>query len=203
MFEKVVLQQLVDYINHDNLLGTSQSEYRPHHSTETLLLKTASDILLGLDIEHVSLSTLLDLSSAFDTIDHSILLCRLNHLYEISGTCLSWFRSYLSNKRQSVAIAYHISSTNELHYVVPQGSVLGPILFVHYIQPLSNLIKRHSLSVHLFADDIHIEASILPKHVHSAISSVETCISAVKDWIIENKLQLNDEKTEFLSYASK
>ena len=83
-----------------------------------------------------------------------------------------------------------------LHYCVPQGSVLGPILFVLYIQPLSNLIKRHSLSVHLFADDIQIETSILPQHVHGTISSVEICISNVKYWMIENKLQLNDEKTK-------
>ena len=119
-------------------------------------------------------------------------------MYGISGTCLSWFRSYLSDRRQSVAIANRISSIKELHYGVPQGSVLGPILFVLYIQPLYNLIKRHSLSVHLFADDIQIETSILPQHVHSTISSVEICISDVKYWMIENKLQLNDERTECL-----
>ena len=121
--------------------------YRPHHSTETLLLTTANDILLGLDKRHVSLLALLDLSSAFDTIDHSVLLNRLNYLYGISGTCLSRFRTYLPNRRQSVVIANHISSTKELHYGVLQASVLGPILFVLYIQPLSNLNKRHSLSV--------------------------------------------------------
>ena len=71
-------------------------------------------------------------------------------------------------------------------------------MFVFYMQPLSNLINRHSLSVHLFADDIQIEAAILPQHVHSAISSVETCFSDVKNWLIENKLQLNDDKTECL-----
>ena len=95
-------------------------------------------------------------------------------------------------------IANRISSTMELNYGVPQGSVLGPILFVFYIQPLSNLIKRHSLSAHLFAEDIQIEASILPQHVHSAISSVKTCIFYIKYWMIENKLQLNDEKMECL-----
>ena len=128
IFEEVVLQQLVDYLNHNNLLCTFQLAYRPHHSTETLLLITANYILLGLDKRHVSLLTLLDLSSAFDIIDRNILLDRLNYLYGISGTCLSWFRSYLSNRRQSVAIANRISPTKELHYGVPQVSVLGPIL---------------------------------------------------------------------------
>ena len=118
-------------------------------------------------------------------------------MYGISGTCLSWFRSSLSNRRQSVAIANRISSTKELHYGVPQGSVLGPILFVLDIQSISNLIKQHSLSVHLFADDNQIETSILPNS-HGAISSVETCIFNVKSLMKENKLQLNDEKTECL-----
>ena len=99
--EKVVLQQLVDYLNHNNLLCTSQSKYRPHHSTETILLKAANDILLGLDKRRISSLTLLDLSSAFDTIDHNILLDRLNDLHGISSTCQSWFRSYLSSKRVS------------------------------------------------------------------------------------------------------
>ena len=149
ILEKVVLQQLVYYLNHKNLLCTSQSAYRPQHSIETLLQKTTNDILLGLDKRYVSLLTLLDLSSALYTIDHSMLLNRLNCLYGISGTYLSWFRSYLSNRRQSITIGNHILLTKELHYGVPQGSVFGPILFVLYIQPLSNLIKRHSLSVHL------------------------------------------------------
>ena len=87
------------------------------------------------------------------------------------------------NRRQSVSIANHISPTKELHYGAPQGSVLGPILFVLYIQPLSKLIKRHSLSVHLLADDIKIETSILPQHVHSAISSLETWIYDIKNLI--------------------
>ena len=99
---------------------------------------------------------------------------------------------------------YQHFSDKELHYGVPQGSVLGPTLFVLYIQPLSNLIKRHSLSVHLFSDDIQIETYILPQHVHGAISSVETCISDVKYWMIESKLQLNDEKALcFLIHTNK
>ena len=144
ILERVVLRQLVDYINHNNLLCTSQSAYWPDHSTETLLLITANDILLGLDKRHVSLISLLDLSSALDTIDRSILLNRLNCLNRISVTCISWFSSYLSNRRQSVTIVNHISPTNELNYCAPQGSDLGPMLFVLFIQPLSNLIKRHS-----------------------------------------------------------
>ena len=88
-----------------------------------------------------------------------------------------------------------VTKTIELQCVVPQGSVLWPILFVLYIQPLSSLIKRHSLTVHLLADDIQFETYVIPKHVHRAITTVEICISDLKYWMIENKLQWNDEKT--------
>ena len=102
------------------------------------------------------------------------------------------------DRRQSVAIANHISPTKEFYYGFPQGSDIEAILFVFYIQPLSNIIKRRYLSVHLFADDIQIENSILSLNVHSAIFSVEACISDIKYWMIENKLWLIDEKTECL-----
>ncbi|WP_419649386.1 reverse transcriptase domain-containing protein, partial [Thiolapillus sp.] len=88
--EKVVLQQLLAYLTEHKLICPSQSAYRPHHSTETALLKITNDILLALDSGNVSLLTLLDLSAAFDTIDHCILLDRLQHMYGISGTALSW-----------------------------------------------------------------------------------------------------------------
>ena len=134
--EQVAIQQLVDYLNQSNFLCVSHSANRSRHRTETLLLRTANDILSDLDRRHVSLLTLLDLSTAFNTIDYSILLDRLGYLYGISGTCLSWLRSHLLNKRQLVAVANHISSTKVLHYGVSQGSFLGPISFVHYLQPL-------------------------------------------------------------------
>ncbi|WP_419629894.1 RNA-directed DNA polymerase, partial [Thiolapillus sp.] len=137
--EKVVLQQLLAYLTEHKLICPSQSAYRPHHSTETALLKITNDILLALDSGNVSLLTLLDLSAAFDTIDHCILLDRLQHMYGISGTALSWFSSYLTNRTQSVIVNDHISQVSSLSYGVPQGSVLGPILFILYTKPLSDL----------------------------------------------------------------
>ncbi|WP_419629649.1 reverse transcriptase domain-containing protein, partial [Thiolapillus sp.] len=125
--EKVVLQQLLAYLTEQRLICPSQSAYRPHHSTETALLKITNDILLALDSGNVSLLTLLDLSAAFDTIDHCILLDRLQHMYGISGTALSWFSSYLTNRTQSVIVNDHISQVSSLSYGVPQGSKLGPI----------------------------------------------------------------------------
>ena len=102
--EKIVLSQLSAYLNADNLFPTSQSAYRPGHSTETALLKMMDSILHALDNGHVTVVTLLDLSAAFDTIDHNIVCQRLEHLAGISGTPLNWFRSYLSNRTQTVTI---------------------------------------------------------------------------------------------------
>ncbi|WP_293650351.1 reverse transcriptase family protein [Thiolapillus sp.] len=200
--EKVVLQQLLAYLTEHKLICPSQSAYRPHHSTETALLKITNDILLALDSGNVSLLTLLDLSAAFDTIDHCILLDRLQHMYGISGTALSWFSSYLTNRTQSVIVNDHISQVSSLSYGVPQGSVLGPILFILYTKPLSDLIQCHSIESQSFADDTQLQVSVPPSNIQSAISSLETCLSDIQTWMLENKLKLNNDKTEALLLRS-
>ena len=102
--EKVVLKQLTDYLNCNNLFPKQQSAYRPSHSTETALLKVSNDILQALDSGNISVLSFLDLSAAFDTIDHSILLKRLSFSYGINGTALAWISSYLSNRSQKVMV---------------------------------------------------------------------------------------------------
>ena len=106
--------------------------------------------------------TLLDLSAAFDTIDHCILLDRLQHMYGISGTALSWFSSSLTNTTQSVIVNDHISQVSSLSCGVPRGSVLGPILFILYTKPLSDLIQCHSIESQSFADDTQLQVSVFP-----------------------------------------
>ena len=143
--ENIVLSQLSAYLSANNLFPTSQSAYYPGHSTETAHLKAMKDILHALDDGDVSLLTLLDLSAAFDTID-TILLQRLEHLYGISGTPLNWFRSYLSNRTQTVIINNKLSQPSMLNFGIPQGSVLGPIFFILYTKPLTTLIRQHSIA---------------------------------------------------------
>ena len=106
--EKVVLQQLLAYLPEHKLICPSQSAYRPHYSTETALLKITNDILLALDSGYVSLLTLLDLSAAFDRIDHCILLNRLQHMCDIFCTALPWFSSYLTNRKQPVIVDEYV-----------------------------------------------------------------------------------------------
>ena len=178
--EKVVLQQLLACLTEHKLICPSKSAYRPRHSTETTLLKATNDILLALDFGNVSFQTLLDLSAAFDTIDHCILLDRLQHMYGISGTALSWFSSYLTNRTQSVIVDDHISQVSSLPYGVPQGSVLGPVLFILHTKPIFDLIQCNKIESQSFADDTQLQVSVPPSNIQSAISSPETCLSDIQ-----------------------
>ena len=129
ILEKIVLSQLSAYLSSDNLFCSSQSAYRAGHSTETPLLKVINDILPALDDGNISVLTLLDLSAAFDTIVHNILLDRLENIYGISGTAVSWFKSYLTGRTQMVTIDNNSSKPSILCFGVPQGPVLGPVFY--------------------------------------------------------------------------
>ena len=139
---------------------------------------------------------MLDLSAAFDTIDHDILIDRLHYTFGFSGVVLAWFKSYLSDRTQCVVVGDHTSNCLPLSFGVPQGSVLGPILYTLYTTPLALIIKKHKLNYHMYADDTQLYLSIEPSHISDLVTSVENCISDIKIWMLENKLQLNSDKTE-------
>ena len=122
--------RLSDYLNRFNLLPSSQSAYRAGHSTETAVLKVATDIWEAMDNGKVTLLGLLDLSAAFDTVDHDILINRLKLSYGISGRVLQWLESFVRGRTQTVTFESSQAVTTNLQYGVPQGSVLGPLLFV-------------------------------------------------------------------------
>jgi len=129
LLERLVARQLLAYLNTSGLLPRLQSAYRPHHSTETAILKVLSDVLLAIDAGDLSALVLLDLSAAFDTVDHSILLRRLEHTYRLGGVVLEWFRSNLVGRRQHVRTSSSSSTAAVIICGVPQGSVLGYSLF--------------------------------------------------------------------------
>ena len=201
IIEKLVLVQMSRHLSANNLLNQFQSAYRPGHSTETAVLKIVNDLLLSLDDGKISLLASLDLSAAFDTIDHAFLLHRLQHDFGLSGTVLDWFSSYLSGRIQSVSVHSHTSVPASVSCGVPQGSVLGPILFVLYTTPLSAVIERHSILHHSYADDSQLQNSATPDRLPDLIDSMRLCID-VKDWMTDNKLKLNDDKTEVVIISS-
>ena len=198
ILEKVVLKRLMSHVSHNHLSETLQSAYKAIHSTETALLKVLTDMLNFIDQKKVCLISLLDLSAAFDTIDHSVLITRLNRTFGITGTALDWFTSYLQGRSQRVKVQNTCSPEAVLKFGVPQGSVLGPILFTMYTQPLVDILKTHCMSYHRYADDTQIYQSAYVENISELKPATEQCIQDVKIWMNVNKLKLNDSKTEVM-----
>ena len=204
VLEKVVAKRLDDHMLDNNLYSSVQSAYRERHSTETALLKVQSDILTALDSGSGAVLLMLDLSAAFDTIDHGILLSRLNSLYGISGDALDWFKSYLSNRVQRVIIGDTVSECKNLNFGVPQGSVLGPKIYCMYTKPISDIIAGHGLSHHCYADDTQLYIAIEHSaNLHSELLRMERCVADIRNWMRHNMLKLNDDKTELIVFASR
>ena len=160
-----------------------QSAYRKQHSTESALLNIQNDILLNMAKGSVIALTLLDLSAAFNTIDHShhtILLDRLNVYYGISELALSWFKSYLSGRTHSVKVGSTLSHPAALHYGVPQGSVLGPILFSLYTNPIGSIIHSHrSINYHFYAEDTQLYITLSPENFSHSIQKLKNCLNDI------------------------
>ncbi|CAB3996996.1 Hypothetical predicted protein, partial [Paramuricea clavata] len=204
LVERAVYDQIYDHLMLHDLFPEYQSAYRQGYSTETALLKVQNDILLNMDCQQVTLLVLLDLSAAFDTVDHSILLHRLETSFGITGTVRKWFESYLSGRCQRIAFKDGISDIFPLTCGVPQASCLGPLLFTMYASKLFDVIKEHLPTAHAYADDTQLYLSFKPGNGASeeeSIAAMETCIKAVRTWMTKDKLKLNDKydsKTEFL-----
>ena len=185
----------------NNLNEIFQSAYRQLHNTETALLRVQNDLLKAVDNEGGAILVLLDLSAAFDTIDHQKLLNLLNQSFGIRSVALKWLESQLKDRTQTVQIGSCTSTPVTLKYGVPQGSVLGPILFTMYTTPLGNIIRKHRLNFHLYADDTQLYISFQPGGSVSnetAISCLKACIKDIKIRMTNNPLKLNDDKTELI-----
>ena len=203
ILEKAVAIQIKNHLSDHNLANHHQSAYKKYHSTESTLLKLQNDFLLNMDQGRVTALTLLDLSAAFDTIDHSILLNRMSSWFGVNGTALEWFKSYLTDRSQSVFLNGTKSSPMPLSYGVPQGSVLGPLLFTLYTSPLSKIIDGFSLSHHLYSDDTQLYTSFTVLNSNSAIQKLQDCLTQIQSWMNHNKLKLNPSKTEFMLIGHK
>ena len=193
LLERLAQAQLRPHILSAPAFSPYQSAYRPYHSTETAALFVTNSLLRSTS---PSLLVSLDLSAAFDCVSHSILLNRLSLDFGFSGLPLSWLNSYLSGRTQHVFWNSVLSSSSSVSIGVPQGSVLGPLLFCVYVSPVSRLLTSFGLFHHSYADDTTL---ILSVDCSSAVLRLlDQCTSALCNWFLFNGLQLNPKKSEVL-----
>ncbi len=199
LIEREVSHQFTAHLEANNINTKFQSAYKVLHSTDTALTRVQNDILQAVDREGGAILVLLDLSAAFDTIDHLILLQLLGNQMGVGETVLAWFKSYLSGRKHRVCVDGTMSEERVLNYGVPQGSVLGPVLFTTYTQPLHAVL--HDIDFHLYADDSRMYLAFNPSSsdsTNTAVSTIQQCFSKVKAWMTSHFLKLNDAKTEVL-----
>ena len=202
LFLSKLLKKLGSHLSTHNLFIIHQSAYRSGHSTEIVLLRILNGLLTSLDGNKISVLLLLDLSAAFDTIEHQILLSRLNHDLGIRGTALNWFRSYLSDRIQYVLIDDQKPRETSLDFGVPQGSVLYPVLFILCTTRLTCLIETHSIRHEMFANDTQLNHSESPENYSDLVRSLFDCVKETGLWMEENKLKLNNDKTKVIRFSS-
>ena len=205
VIERVVAKQLTVYLQENDLHDQFQSAYRKDHSTETALIKVHNDILCAVDCGCVVVLVMLDLTAAFETIDHSILLSRFFHRFGVTGAAFEWFRSYLSSRHQVFRIGNEKSPPKDVTFGVPQGSVLGPLLFTAYITPVGDIIKKFGLDYHLYADDTQLYVSFVPGG-NSQLNTMDrlySCLQEIGEWSRTNLLKINEHKTDVIVFGTK
>ena len=195
VFEKVVFTQLYEYFDKNCLFYSNQYGFRKLHSTELAGLELTDRILKDIDERNVSLAIFMDLSKAFDTLDHQILLKKL-HNYGITGPALKWFSSYLTGRLQYVEIDGISSDVLPLTTGVPQGSILGPLLFLIYMNDIPNATNQFNFI--LYADDTSLYSTIQIQETASI--NVNEQLGHVYDWLAVNKLSLNIKKTKYMIF---
>ena len=195
IFEKLVHERLYCFLEMHECIFELQFGFRTKHSTNHALISLTEMVRNALDNSNFACGIFVDFQKAFDTVDHNILLQKLEH-YGIRGLANNWFKSYLSNRKQYVSINGFHSNTLPMDYGVPQGSVLGPLLFLLYINDLHNAI-RHSV-VHHFADDTNL--LYVNKNLKTIQNKVNQDLKSLCTWLRANKISLNASKTELIIF---
>ena len=195
LVERAILDQLLPFLEHNGIVPQYQSAYKGFHSTETALCKILNDLVTNTCSGKASLLVLLDLSAAFDTVDHDVLLGDL-FSFGIRGDAYLLLKSYLTNRFQRVVVGESFSEPTPLRFGVPQGSVLGPILFILYSSGLAGLLEAHGIDYHFYADDTQVYIQI--DSVMDIKDKISSLLRDIKMWMTKRKLKLNDGKTEII-----
>ena len=172
------------------LLPILSSAYRQGHCTESALLKVQADILHNMECQWVTLLVLINLSAAFNTVNHPTLFQCLEKQFGFHDSVLSCFKSYLSDRKQCIILNGMWSNTFHLPFRVPQGSCLGPVLFTQYASSLFSIFNKHPVCAHAYANDHQLYMDFSPNQVslNEAVTRMESCLQDVKSWMISNKL---------------
>jgi hypothetical protein len=202
VIEKVVHKKVLFHLEHNHLTDPFQSAYKKHHSCETTILSILNDAYTAMDKREVTIMAFLDMSAAFDTVDHNLLSQKLLSL-GIAGEALEWFKVYLSGRSHSTQVDGLMSQPLALKMGVPQGSVLGPLLFSIYIRDLSEVIEESGVKHSKYADDVQLLTHTSPCTFSDGVKKLQNCISKIEKWTRQNFLLLNVEKTEFMAIGTK
>ena len=197
IIERAIHDQLYLYLSNAGILSNAQSGFRSNHSTSTTLHDVQDYILKNMDNGYATGVIFIDLKKAFDTVDHDILIKKLKH-YGIDNRELSWFKSYLENRSQTVNVNSTLSDFQPINIGIPQGSILGPLLFIIFVNCLPCVVQE--CKTVMYADDTSLMYKA--KNVSDLQNQLKSCLSKVADWFKANKLTLNVDKTKFMIFGT-
>ena len=198
---RAIFNQLSSYLHHNNLLGHHQSGFKTGHSTETALLAVSEQLHTARAASLSSVLILLDLSAAFYTVNHQILISSLKDL-AVSGSALSLLSSCLNDRTYWITWRGSVSEACPLTIGVPQGSVLVPLLCSLYTNSLGSVIHSHGFSYHNYTDDTQLILSF-PKSETQVPARILACLTDISQWMSAHHLKINLEKTELLCLPGK
>ena len=197
LMERIMYDQLYEYLNENSLLSDHQFGFRKFHSTASALLDCTNSWYMNMDRKMFNLVVFLDLKKAFDTVNHDILVRKLE-LYGITGNALSMIKSFLTDRKQKCQLGDVITPESSVTCGIPQGSILGPLLFLLYINDLPDCLRQ--VSPRLFADDTNL--TVAGETIEEVELAMNNDLLRIKEWLLANKLSLNVAKTEFLLIGS-